>query len=447
MSRWLRWLFVIVLLLHIMIAVTACGGSEAGDQENVWPDPVPGAPFFIQDVDDALPQTKSAQQLAEYLASEHFEYDLDGWFFFGSLVDDAAPEDPGVFLISMQRIEVSKGGSRVPLVPAMVAFNSPSLGQYVFGGAYTQDISPLVNVESDPWSVEVNSPDQSEPLMTMSLVSGSMGTAGAVYRLTADTPDQLGGRLQAEVLVRDRLGAVNQGYGSASFFPQFLTEQQKEQVEGSYENSVQAYLEATGDPMSGQGSYYYSQPLMDVEQFTITRNGAALSSGTSGTMWMDQIVQTYGEQATEVLIDGDASWEFFSIMLPEENAAIMVIQITSATGTLPVATLFRDDSDRTQNGARKAVHSWAIDEIDIQAVPGAEWVSPQTGQQYAQQHRIQLGPETMPADLTIRMVYENQEFVYGDTIKYECLAWVEGTLGDQPVKGTAIVEVQPVGHL
>jgi len=302
MSRWLRWLFVIVL--------------------NVWPDPVPGAPFFIQDVDDALPQTKSAQQLAEYLASEHFEYDLDGWFFFGSLVDDAAPEDPGVFLISMQRIEVSKGGSRVPLVPAMVAFNSPSLGQYVFGGAYTQDISPLVNVESDPWSVEVNSPDQSEPLMTMSLVSGSMGTAGAVYRLTADTPDQ-----------RDRLGAVNQGYGSASFFPQFLTEQQKEQVEGSYENSVQAYLEATGDPMSGQGSYYYSQPLMDVEQFTITRNGAALSSGTSGTMWMDQIVQTYGEQATEVLIDGDASWEFFSIMLPEENAAIMVIQITSATGS------------------------------------------------------------------------------------------------------------------
>jgi len=45
------------------------------------------------------------------------------------------------------------------------------------------------------------------------------------------------------------------------------------------------------------------------------------------------------------------------------------------------------------------------------------------------------------------MVYENQEFVYGDMIKYECLAWVEGTLGGRPVKGTAIVEVQPVGHL
>jgi hypothetical protein len=434
---------VIALLVYAMIALTACGGSESGEGEQQWPDPVTGAPFFTQEY--GLPQTKSAEELSKYLASEHFENDLDGWFFFGSLVDSAQPDDPGVFFISMQRIEVPVEGSPQPLVPAVVAFNSPSLGQYVFGGEYTLDVSPLVNVISDPWSVEINSPDQADPLMSMSLISGSMGAADAQYRLAADVPDQLGGRLQAEVILRDPFGVVNQGYGTASFFPQYLTEPQQEQISGSFDNSVRDYLEGTGDPMSGQGSFYYSQPLMDVEQFTITRDNAPLSSGTSGTMWMDNVVQTYGEQASEIL--KNASWEFFSIMLPEEDTAIMVIQITSATGTLPVATLFSDESDRTRNSARKAVYSWPMDEIDVAAVPGTTWTSPGTGQQYAQQHRIQLGPDTFPVDLTITMVRENQEVVVGDTIKYEGSAWVEGTLGDKEVKGTAFVELQPLGHL
>jgi hypothetical protein len=445
--RWLRYIVIVGLLFYFIFTVAACGGSETSDDKRVWRAPDAGEAFFTQDEYYALPQTQNAQQLSEWLASEHLEYDLDGWFFFGSLVDSAAPQDIGAFFISMQRIQAEKDVPQAQLVPAIVAFNSQSLGQYVYGGTYTMDILPLVDVTSDPWKVKVNADDQTEPLITMSLVSGSMGAAGAVYELAADVPDQLGGRLQAEVRLCDRLGVVNQGYGAASFFPQFLTEPQKEEIAGSYGNSVRDYLEATGDPMAGQGSFYYSQPLMDVERFTIMRNGVSLSSGTSGTMWMDYVVQTYDEQATEVLIDGDASWEFFSIMLPEENAAIMAIQINSATGSLPVATLFSDNSDQTPNSAREAVQSWAIGEIDIEEVPGTIWASRVTGQQYVQQHRIRLGSETWPADLTITMVRENQEIVYGDTIKYEGLATVEGTLGGQPVKGTAFVELQPVGHL
>lgn len=409
-----------------------------------WPKPAAGCPYFTQDY--TLPQTQSAPRLAEWMASEHLEYDLDGWFFFGSLVDDSAPGDPGGFFISMQRIRTPVGGVDLQLVPAIVGFNSPTVGgKYVYGGAYTLDMAPFVIVESDPWRVEVHSLDQTGPLMTMSLASGTMGAAGAVYRLTADTPDNLGGRLEADVLVRDRLGAVNQGYGTSSFFPQFLTNPQRSEISGLFGNSVGDYLEKTGDPMTCQGSYYYSTPLMDVQSFSITRDGVPLSSGTRGTMWMDDIVQTYDEQASEALI-GNASWKFFSIMLPEENASIMVIQIKSATGTLPAATLFRDDSGRTRNSARGAVHSWEIDKIDVEAVPGTKWRSPLTKQEYFQEHRVRLGSTSCPADLTIKMVRKNQEIVYKDMIKYEGLASVEGTLGGKPVKGTAFVELQPVGH-
>jgi hypothetical protein len=139
----------------------------------------------------SLPQTQSLQQLSEYMSSEHFDYDLDGWFFFGSLVDNTNPDDPGVFFIAVQRIEESNNGFRTPMIPAIVGFNSRSLGKYEFRGFFTTDISTLMTVTSNPWTVKLISPFQSGPLITMSTVSGTMGAADAVYSLTADFPSDL----------------------------------------------------------------------------------------------------------------------------------------------------------------------------------------------------------------------------------------------------------------
>lgn len=444
---WMGCTTAAAAFLLIFSLALACGCGNSGDsadkQPLSWPEPPPGSTFYSEYYD--LPQTQSAQDLAAWMSSEHLEYSLDGWFFFGSLEDDAAPGDPGAFILSMQRIEVPENGQVVNFVPAICAYNNTALGQYVFGGAETVDIAPLVSVTSDPWKVEVRSPSQSDPLMTMELASGTMGQPAAEYLLKADVPDQLGGRLQAEVLVRDRLGAVNQGYGTASFFPQFVTASQRDAVNGSYSGSVRSYLEDTADPMTDQGSFYYSTPLLDVERFTITRDGTALSSGTKGTMWMDDIVQAYDQQAWEVL--ANSSWDFYSIMLPDQGAALMVIVINSATGTLPVATLFNGEAGRTQNSALEGAVSWPIGQIEVAAVPGSEWTSSRTGQRYALEQQLLLGPSGTPADLVIRMARPDQEITAGNTIKYEGLGLVEGTLGGEPVKGTAFVELQPVGHL
>jgi hypothetical protein len=446
-NGWVRSIAPVVAFLLLTSLSLACGcGSSGGSSESQprsWPEPPPGSTFYSEYYD--LPQTQSAQDLASWMSSEHLEYSLDGWFFFGSLQDAAAPGDPGAFILSMQRIEVPENGQVVNFVPAICAYNNTALGQYVYGGAETVDVAPLVSVTSDPWKVEVRSPGQAGPLMTMELASGTMGQPAAEYLLKADIQDQLGGRLQAEVLISDRLGAVNQGYGTASFFPQFVTASQKNEITGSYGNSVRAYLEDTADPMTDQGSFYYSTPLMDVERFTITRDGVPLSSGTGGTMWMDDIVQAYDQQAWDIL--ANASWDFYSIMLPDQGAALMVIVINSATGTLPVATLFNAEADRTVNSALEGAESWPIDQVEVVAVPGAEWASPRTGQRYSLEHRIILGTHDLPADLTVRMARPDQEIVAGSTIKYEGLGFVEGTLGGKPVKGTAFVELQPVGHL
>ena len=153
------------------------------------PVPAPGCVSYSNGY--SLPQTQSLQQLSEYMSSEHFDYDLDGWFFFGSLVDNTNPDNPGVFFIAVQRIEESNNGLRTPMIPAIVGFNSCSLGKYEFRGFFTIDISTLMTVTSNLWTVKLISPFQSGPLTTLSTVSGTMGAADAVYSLTADFPADL----------------------------------------------------------------------------------------------------------------------------------------------------------------------------------------------------------------------------------------------------------------
>jgi hypothetical protein len=429
------------LALHPLLG---CSGTSQ------YPKPGVGETFFTQGYD--LPQSQSAQKLAEFLGSEHLDYHLDGWFFMGDLVQgteaEPSPANIGTFFMAMQRLEIDVG-FMLPFFPTIVGFNSESTEGYIYGAFPAVDIPPIVEVKQNPWSVSVNWFGQ---VMTMALVSGQMGTAGATYRLFADLLDfQKNKEFHAEVLLRDRLGAVNQGYGTTSFFPQFLTPEQRSAITWPLGGSVPAYLAATNDPMICQGSFYYSFPLIDVEQFTIIYDGVTRSSGQRGTMWMDYVVQTYDKQAQEVLID-KATWQFFAIMLPEANAAIMVIQIDSATGSLPVASLFKIDGDRMRNSSLIAAHSWDIDEIEIKGA-GAKWQSPKTQQSYYLQYFIHLASATLPTDLTITMLRQDQEIVIPNpdpkkpnTIKYEGEAFVEGTMGGRPLKGMAFLEVQPAGH-
>jgi hypothetical protein len=421
-----------------------------------WPEPAASCAYYTEEL--ILPQTQSRSNLAAFLSSEHFTYDLDGWFFMGNLMETGMETNPGVFFISVQRIEQElspqAGWGRAPLVFAVVGYNNEALGHYLVGGTATPDTWPLASVTSTPWKVEVNPTLQFPPQLTMELISGTMGVSGAVYQLTSDLPDLAdtnGTPFQVDVWLQDRLGVVNQGHGTASFYPQFLTSPQRSRILQEFGGSVSDYLASTGDPMPCQGSLYYSIPLLDVIDFTITKGGSTLSSGSEGTLWMDYIVQSYDSQWAHIL--PTASWSFMAIRFPETNMAMTLFQMTNdVTGALPVAKLFSADSERTTNEARKAIHSWDIDEIEISVDTNSIWISPETTQQYAMVQHVLLGGD-YTADLTLTMVRNNQEIVIwtkkGDppTIKYEGEAKVEGTLDGDAISGWAFMELQPLGHL
>jgi len=123
--------------------------------------------------------------------------------------------------------------------------------------------------------------------------------------------DLEGGALQTSVVVRDVMGLVNEGYGPASFFPQWLLPAQRTLVTGIYGGSVENYLTSTSDPMNDQGSCYYSAPMLQVESFSITRNGQVISQGSDGLLWMDIVYQSFNTAAQAVV--SSATWNFFSI--------------------------------------------------------------------------------------------------------------------------------------
>jgi len=436
----------IVAVLVITLILSNC---KQNDSKPNPPAPKDGCAYYTIEYD--LPQTQSEQLLGQYMASEHFEYDLDGWFFFGTLVDSLDPDDLGIFFITVQRMEEGDHGFKFPVVPAVVGFNSKSRGNYLWRGTITLDVDSLVTVESNPWDVKVSNPLQEEPQIHMQLTSGTMGAKDATYKLRAKMFNDDLVPLVVDVQIKDRYGAINEGNGTASFMAQFLTEEQRNYIMNSSDRRVSAYQEETGDPMSCQGSFYYSLPLLDVEHFSIIHQDTIISQGSDGVLWMDYVVESYDQQALEAI--EDVSWEFYAIQFPDINTALMVIEITTKTGTLPIAKLFNMDSEKTLNNASIAKHSWAIDEVNIEAVPGFNWTSPKSHESYNTSNRIQLMSDDYSADLSITMITDDQE-IYIDNeisgkpvkmVKYEGIASVEGTLNGVSVSGQAFVELQPVG--
>ncbi|GEM_PF-410652 len=398
--------------------------------------------------DHSAPWTRSRAALAGFLSSEHPEYDLDGWFFFGSLVERSGRTS--AFMLAVQRIDQVIDGIRVPFVPAMVGYRNPSLGRYLYGGCVDIDIPPLVTVTQDPWKVTVLYLSDPDALswMSMELVAGQMGRPGARYLLQADVADQFGERLTARVSLRDRLGALNDGYGPRSFYPQWITPLQRLTIGSRFGGSMDRYLRGTLDPMAGQGSYYYSLGLLDVKRFRIgVASRTSFATGGRGTMWLDYVVESYDKTAQSVV--ADASWLFFAIQMPSRDRVMLVNQLDTGAGRLRIARMFRKGSATFRNGAHKAVAQWDSANIRITPVRGSEWTSTASGLTYPMQYRIRLnGPyRARRGVLILQTVRRDQEIIVGNTVKYEGLMKVTGTLGGKRIRGQAWAELQPVGHL
>lgn len=401
-----------------------------------------------------LPHTKSPAALAQYLSFDQPGVSLQAYCFFGYLRDDN--DQQMAYFSLIQRLdqpidETGKSDIRLPLILSGTGVSTPTMGGFRTGG--TRGLALVGNEISvtQPWDISVKSTNP-EPAVTPNnltraqLVSGTFGQKGARYRILSHGQDTLGQLLTTEILAEDSMGFVSQGFGVNAFLPNWLTPAQQQAIRQNHGGSVAQYLAATQDPMTGQGSYYYSAPFLNVVEFTVSydNNGAVVSKGTGGLLWMDVVYQTFDKAAIDVI--KDSTWSFFIMQFPAQKKAIMTTMVGTKGSDYRISSLFGMDAQKNDNGVLEPEYRWNLQDIDMKPVPGSQWKSPASGESYYTKYTIKLAG-AHSADLRVDMAWPDQEVAVENRFVYEGLGKVTGTLDGEVVDGTAWLEMQPAGKL
>jgi len=358
-----------------------------------------------------LPQGQSPDQLAGWLSRQHPRYSMSSWCFYGSLIDDAG---------------------RTAAVSTMFQFQQlPKNPPYVAEWSYCDDgtdgyvVAPFRVTEanvaySTPFAVTVDANPVNSGLIALSLDSGRMGERGARYRMTGRTVTLSNDAWEYELLLRDSFGCIQVGYGPSSFMPQWITHEQRKEIESSFGGSVRAYLESGRDDMFAQGSYYYSLPLLAVDRFSISRNGSPYSSGARGHVWADYVVQGFDQAGLGIV--GTATWQFFAIQFPEFSdrpgyRAALVVSIVTVKlpagdqSELKLARFYDTEGSQNENGSVGPTYEWTINQIDFK--PRERWKG------FPVEAEISLRAAEATITLVATAVRENQVVLPQVVDKYE----------------------------
>lgn len=401
-----------------------------------------------------LSQTQSPDQLEKFLSLDQPGISLQAYCFFGYLGDDKQDRLAYFSLIQRlgQAIDLADSQSvRLPFIMAGTGISNPSLGGFRTGGTLGAALMGNSITLNQPWDLSITSPNEAGAVIPTNetraqLVSGTLGQKGAQYKISSHGIDDMGRLMTTEVLVKDTFGFVNEGFGANAFLPNWLLPEQEQAIRHDYGGAVDKYLATTQNPLTGQGSYYYSAPFLEVVHYKISydQNGTVVSQGTGGLLWMDVVYQTFDQTANEII--KDASWSFFIMQFPKQKKAIMTTLVKTKVSDYRVSSLFGMDAPQDANGVLEPEYRWNLQDINMQPVSGSEWVSPESGEKYYTQYKINLGG-AHTADLTVTMAWNAQEVKAGTRFVYEGLSDVTGMLDGQAVDGTAWLEMQPIGKL
>lgn len=442
-------------LLASTASILALAAGLAAPATSAAPAPTDAVTLAYYAQTPEVPQAKSAAGMRRFLSTPQPGFDLQSYPLYGSLIDDQART--WAFSTMMQQTN----HVTTPIGPMSYAVEGTMWGRghgYTAGGVQgVPELTLPLTMTSRPWSIRAQAftPGTAPQFVDMRVVSGRIGEKDAVYEVTADLQaGRLSGgpAMATTVYVRatDTLGLAQWGYGPSGFSPQWILPAQRARIQKSYHGSVEDYLAATGDPMTGQGSYYYTTPLLRVDDFSIVRGGRPVAHGHGGWLLMDAVTQSYGPKG-EALVKDHVTWLEFSTQLPGSGQALKIGRVHQASvGSLPYASLASAATGHLVNGA-VATSKWGIDDIHIAPIAGHRWTSPATRETYDLAYRVRLDPRTPgePAsELVYRAVHADQEVAFhGGRAVYEGLFTVTGTLLGRHVSGQAWAEIQPAGSL
>ncbi|MDX2377897.1 hypothetical protein M4I32_13935 [Microbacterium sp. LRZ72] len=416
----------------------------------------------------ALAQGEDCTGFRSFLSTGLPQYDSQSFEFFGHLVDEQGATN-SIALMSQGNTVVP--GLQVPwltMEESGLIFNRLSLDQGpTFGGIDgLADISVPTTISYQPWNIHVEQQNTGDPeqVVDMRVVSGAIGAVGSVYELTVSVETGMAGSNAREwttlsIRAKDVTGIIQWGYGPNGFFPLWMfdgeplpasggpipTTDQRTPIMNQYDGDIGAYLEATGDPMTGQGSHYYSMPLVEVEQWSVQVGSSYVASGTEGLLFFDNLTETYNDAAQYVVGNG-YEWTEFSVQLPDSLEGMLIATTgQQEVGQLHYAMIGGAGSSQSANGTLQPTANWPQDAIHITPTANT-WTSPHSCYVYHLDYDVQLdGSSTRPAaDLVFSATAPDQELNALNRAVYEGLFSYTGTLGGEAVSGYAWGEIQGV---
>jgi hypothetical protein len=439
----------------IAVALCAvCVMSWAASVAGASPSPAAGDVFFSPKATAA--QAKSPAAMRQFLSTDHPEYNLQSYVWAGSLIDTTGGIN--TFAFEMQRNNESIDGSPLlPFVTAAALFNRSSQPGFVVGGLTgVADLTLPLSLTSRPWSARAQSYTLGQPpqFIDARVVDGVFGMKGTVYEFTTFVPNGATGAPPNEVLevyvrAKDTTGIMQWGYGPSGFFPQWIYPAQRAAIAHDFGGSVGKYLAATLDPMTNQGDYYYTLPLLKVQQFSVRLAGRVVSSGSGGWIWFDTVEQQF-DAAAEKIVSNGVNWLEFSVQFPRTGQAMKIGYVEQASvGRLSYAMLHDAHSPKARNGAFTNSMNWAMNKVHVTPVKSSLWKSPASGQSYYRRYWVTLegARPRQQAHLLITAKFKDQEVIAGGRTVYEGLFSVTGTLCGKKVTGQAWTEVQPASNL
>ena len=428
-------------------------GCETGllpDQPLLTPSTATGPQSASYSNDAVAAQSRDCEGMRSFISTPQPGFDLQSYVFYGHLKASDGTIIPFSTMTQSEAADLGNPSSPVLRVTATTVNTGDGI---VIGGVDGLPSSTLTeSATSNPFSLRTqSSPNGPTPeYIDARVVEGQLGQPGALIQLTGQlTGEAASGAtvpLQFDVRLRDVSGVGQWGYGPSGFFPQWLLPAQHDAVTGSYGGDVAAYLEATNEPLTDQGSYYYSSPVVDVESFTITEGGTVIASGAEGELLIDYVTQSFDASAANVVENG-IQWTEFSTLLDGGRSLKVGETQQASVGTLPYAMELRSDGKRLANGALEPSQRWDIGDITITPDTTKTWTSPRSGKTYVMRYTAELkGTDgTGSASFTYEAVIEDQEVDAGGRTVYEGLYRVTGTLDGATVTGYAWAEIQPSG--
>jgi len=406
--------------------------------------------------------SKNKEGLANWLSNPHDEYNMASLDFYGHLIDDSGNITGFSSMIQQQfglplTENIEKDLMALPYLAEFSICNEKSEGVVI---APFMLEKKNVSFKADPFS-ETATLDFLivDEKISIKLTSGVMGQPGAKYLLQGKAYTFDKALWEYNVVLTDTMGTIAVGYGPQSFLPQWLTTEQKNLIDAKpYSGNVHAYIKKSNDNMQGEGSYYYSLPLLQVDHFKIYRNKDLYTTGSKGYMWVDYVTQSFSHESFPVL-KSNATWQFLAIQLPPElnpegpSGALMFSKVKmkipkegNIYSVLPMARFYQQQGSPQPNSALNPTHEWNIKEITFS--PANYWPEPEpkAAPNFPLAFSLTLGSIGTKgyAKLDGKAVYKNQVAKAVD--KYEGVFEITGVInldgsGDKPIKGYAWAEI------